>query len=139
MSKRLSDEEIQRRRAILDKNLRERIARNGWAMMGVFDPDGVNDMFLYTIGLTEKNLHELIMVDVLPQHREYVANLLDFAAAKHAEKAFSGGDILKLDDFNGAAQSVRFVTTDAGRLGFALGFYGNNVRALLVEPILDNT
>ena len=47
---------------IVDGRIRARIALYGHTFIGVFDPEGVKPAFVYSIGLTNKDQPELLMI-----------------------------------------------------------------------------
>lgn len=77
--------------AMYVKQVRDTIKENGWMVQGVFptahDP---GPEFVYTVGLTEKDRPELVIVG-LPLN--LAAELINSAAEAHLEKPFEPGGI----------------------------------------------
>lgn len=136
-------EEFARRRLKMYETFGQKIAQDGFAIVGVLDPAQKEDMFLYTIGLTEKGLPELLFTGVPPEFREYTTHLLDLAAQLLRKTGFGHGDTIHVGKELGLDRELKVekVRADDPRyyLGFALGYYGKgNVEALVLLPVLDD-
>lgn len=95
---------------LIRKQYREKIATFGYTMAGVFDP-GTPDIYIYSMGLSKKDLPELIVAGQLPMDglQDFVAHF----ANKFLEEGFALEElknVFTLDD--DTAYSLRLVQVD---------------------------
>lgn len=135
-----SSEEYRHSRQLMLRSLRNIIGEYGWTVIGVFDPDAEDNMFFYTVGLTAKHQPELLMVDIRPQDGEFTHALLNYCAAEHIVKPYKPGDVISLTPVLNLDLRLRVTDVDAAHpdsyLGMAFSLYQNQVRALLLEPLI---
>ncbi|USV40929.1 DUF4262 domain-containing protein [Xanthomonas phage BUDD] len=87
-------------RLMLDLELMTKIEMYGYTMVGVFDPEGNDPGFVYTIGLTERGWPEVIMIgNIHPMIAEqFLADMI--AKWGKAEKVIMGDnlDVIQFQD-----------------------------------------
>lgn len=110
------------------------IAEHGHAVVGVFDPDGIDTPFAYTVGLTAKGRPELL-ISGLPA--EMAQTLLNDAAEAWTEEWTTGTvvDGLLRDGYQFTV--VNGTPTEALTLGAVHALYGEFRVQQLVWPDRD--
>ena len=100
-----------------ESSLDDMIASHGWAVQGVFDPEGESPSFAYTVGLHTKGLPEIIVFGLDGRNAATFLNLLG--------KRMTTSDVPQLDtDINDLAEGLpaRIITvprSEADKFMFA--------------------
>jgi hypothetical protein len=90
-----------------------RIAKHGYTLVGVFDPEGKDPPYVYSVGLTQRGWPEVILVTACMRPQTIETLLADLLAQWfHAEKVVMGDnpDLLFMRD--GSSHALRVVDVD---------------------------
>ncbi len=127
----MSQDDVDQMKAMI----REKIAKHGWMVTGVFPRQGEDGVpFAYTIGLTDAGLPELIMSG--PFDPETLQNFLNMAGDRHVtqEGEIKPGDML---DYLANVPFKVIAATTGEHVQQALNFYGDPENWLGVVKLLQ--